>query len=137
MKIFENRTGEEVNGIPAHSQRIVLNSAYDNETIANVIMQHLVDGNMFGLQGNISVEVVDSQGTTEIIKFDRAEILSIYLKVQVTVKENVPIQTVQQMVRDNVINFIKENKFDMGSTIWANMFASSIYKVESVTAITE
>lgn len=137
LKIFENRTGEEVNGIPAHSQRIVLNTAYDNETIANVIMQHLVDGNMFGLQGNISVEVVDSQGTKEIIKFDRAEILSIFLKVQVLVKENVPIQTVQQMVRDNVINFIKENKFDMGSTIWANMFASSIYKVESVTAITE
>lgn len=137
LKIFENRTGEEVDGIPAHSQKIVLNSAYDDETIANVIMQHLVDGNMFGLQGRISVEVTDSEGSTEIIKFDRADLLSIFLKVTVTVKENVALATAQQMIRDNVIKYITENKFDMGSKIWANMFASAIYQVDSVTAITE
>lgn len=137
LKIFENRTGEEVNGIPAHSQRIVLNSAYDDETIANVIMKHLVDGNMFGLQGQVSVEVQDSEGSTEVIKFDRAEILSVFLKVKVTIKDNVPLATAQQMIKDNVLKYITDNKFDMGSKIWANMFASSIYQVDSVTAITE
>lgn len=137
LKIFENRTGEEVNGIPAHSQRIVLNSAYDDETIANVIMKHLVDGNMFGLQGQVSVEVQDSEGSTEVIKFDRAEILSVFLKVKVTIKDNIPLATAQQMIKDNVLKYITENKFDMGSKIWANMFASSIYQVDSVAAITE
>lgn len=137
LKIFENRTGEEVNGIPAHSQRIVLNSAYDDETIASVIMQHLVDGNMFGLQGEISVELQDSEGSTEIIKFDRAEILSVFLKVKVTITENTPLATAQQMIKDNVLKYISENKFDMGSKIWANMFASSIYQVDSVSEITE
>lgn len=137
LKIFENRTGEEVNGIPAHSQRIVLNSAYDDETIANVIMKHLVDGNMFGLQGLVSVEVQDSEGSTEVIKFDRAEILSVFLKVKVTIKDNIPLATAQQMIKDNILKYITENKFDMGSTIWANMFASAIYQIEGVTAITE
>lgn len=137
LKIFENRTGEEVNRIPAHSQRIVLNSAYDDETIASVIMQHLVDGNMFGLQGEISVELQDSEGSTEIIKFDRAEILSVFLRVKVTITENTPLATAQQMIKDNVLKYISENKFDMGSKIWANMFASSIYQVDSVSEITE
>jgi uncharacterized phage protein gp47/JayE len=137
LKIFENRTGEEVNEIPAHSQRIVLNSAYDDETIASVIMQHLVDGNMFGLQGEISVELQDSEGSTEIIKFDRAEILSVFLRVKVTITENTPLATAQQMIKDNVLKYISENKFDMGSKIWANMFASSIYQVDSVSEITE
>ena len=137
LKIFENRTGEEVNGIPAHSQRIVLNSAYDDETIASVIIQHLVDGNMFGLQGETSVELQDSEGSTEIIKFDRAEILSVFLKVKVTITENTPLATAQQMIKDNVLKYISENKFDMGSKIWANMFASSIYQVDSVSEITE
>lgn len=137
LKIFENRTGETVNGIPAHSQRIVLNSAYDDETIANVIMKHLVDGNMFGLQGQVSVEVQDSEGSTEVIKFDRAEILSIFLKISVTVKNNVPVQIVQQMVKQNVVDYIKQYKFDMGSKIWANMFTSAVYQVDGVSAITE
>ena len=137
LKIFENRTGETVNGIPAHSQRIVLNSAYDDETIANVIMKHLVDGNMFGLQGQVSVEVQDSEGSTEVIKFDRAEILSIFLKISVAVKNNVPVQVVQQMVKQNVVDYIKQHKFDMGSKVWANMFTSAVYQVDGVSAITE
>lgn len=137
LKIFENRTASKVNNIPAHSLRIVLNSAYDDETIANVIMNSLVDGNMAGLVGNISVKVTDSEGSSETIKFDRASVLSIYLKVKVSVKDNIPLATVQTEIRNNVLKFIAENKFDMGSKIWANMFTSSIYSVNAVSEITE
>lgn len=137
LRIFENRTGEEVEGIPAHSQRIVLNSAYDDETIAQVIFGSLVDGNMVGLQGNISVNVTDSEGTTETIRFDRAEVLPVYIKVKVTIEKGVPLATAQKEIQKNIINYISNHKFDMGSKIFANMFASSVYEIEGVTGITE
>lgn len=137
LKIFTNRTSAAVGGIPAHSQRIVLNSAYDDETIANVIMGSLVDGNMVGLQGNISIEVTDSEGTKETIKFDRATVQTIYLRVRVGIKDNISLATAQTEIKNNIISFVQTNKFDMGSKIWANMFTSVIYKVPSVTEITE
>ncbi len=137
LKIFTNRTGETAEGIPAHSQRIVLNSAYDDETIASVIMDSLVDGNMVGLQGNISVEVTDSEGTKETIKFDRASVQPVYLRVRVGIKDNISLATAQTEIRNNVIRYIQNNKFDMGSKIWANMFTAVIYSVSTVTEITE
>lgn len=137
LKIFENRTNTTIGILPPHSLRIVLNSAYDDETIANIIMGSLVDGNMCGLVGDVSVEVFDSEGSSEIIMFDRAGILSIYLKVKVSIKDGVPLATAQTEIRSKVLKYIADNKFDMGSKIWANMFASSIYSVGSVSEITE
>lgn len=137
LKIFTNRTNSTVDGIPAHSQRIVLNSPYDDETIAQVIFDSLVDGNMIGLQGDIEVEVADSEGTTETIKFDRASVQTIYLRIRVGLKSGVSLATAQSEIKTKVMDYITKNKFDMGSKIWANMFASSIYEVSSVTEITE
>lgn len=137
LKIFTNRTNSTVDGIPAHSQRIVLNSPYDDETIGQVIFDSLVDGNMVGLQGDIEVEIADSEGTTETIKFDRASVQSIYLRIRVGLKSGVSLATAQSEIKTKVIEYITKNKFDMGSKIWANMFASSIYEVSSVTEITE
>lgn len=137
LKIFDNRTGSVKDGIDPHSLRIVLNSAYDDETIASIIMDHLVDGNMFGLQGKISVDVADSEGTKETIRFDRADVQSIYLSVRVGIVNNISLATSQTEIKNNILSFVTNNKFDMGSKIWANMFAASVYSVSSVTEITE
>ena len=137
LKIFQNRTSEVIDDIPAHCQKIVLNSAYDDETIGRVIFDNLVDGNMVGLQGDISVNVKDSEGTAETIRFSRAGVQSIYLQVKVEIKDGIPLATAQSEIKANVMKYITSNKFDMGSKIWANMFARSIYEIESVNAITE
>lgn len=137
LQIFNNRTGEEVDGIPAHSLKIVINTAYDDETVAQTIFDHLVDGNMFGLQGAISVTVTDSEGQTEIIKFDRAEVQDIYIQVKVAVKNGIPLATVQSEVKNNIRAYITEHGFDMGSIIYANMFAASIYEADGVAGITQ
>ena len=137
LQIFNNRTGKEVDGIPAHSLRIVINTAYDDETVAQTIFDHLVDGNMFGLQGAISVTVTDSEEQTETIKFDRAEVQDIYIQVKVAVKSGIPLATVQSEVKNNIMAYIAEHGFDMGSIIYANMFAASIYEVDGVVGITQ
>lgn len=137
IKIFENRTGSTVDGLPAHSQRIVLNSPYDDETIAQVIFNSLVDGNMVGLQGSISVNVTDSEGSTETIKFDRATVQNVYLKATVGLKTNVSLATAGTEAKEKIMEYISKNKFDMGSKIYANMFISSLYEVESIARVTD
>lgn len=137
LQIFDNRTGETVDGIPAHSLRIAINTAYDDETVAQTIFKHLVDGNMFGLQGAISVKVTDSEGESETIKFDRAEVQDIYIQVKVAVKNGIPLATVQSEVKNNIIAYITEHRFDMGSIIYANMFAASVYEVNGVAGISQ
>ena len=137
IKIFENRTGSTVDGLPAHSQRIVLNSPYDDETIAQVIFNSLVDGNMVGLQGSISVNVTDSEGSTETIKFDRATVQNVYLKATVGLKTNVSLATAGTEAKEKIMEYISKNKFDMGSKIYANMFISSLYEVENIAQVTD
>lgn len=137
LQIFDNRTGETVDGIPAHSLRIVINTAYDDETVAQTIFKHLADGNMFGLQGAISVKVTDSEGESETIKFDRVEVQDIYIQVKVAVKNGIPLATVQSEVKNNIMAYITEHGFDMGSIIYANMFAASVYEVNGVAGISQ
>lgn len=137
LQIFDNRTGETVDGIPAHSLRIVINTAYDDETVAQTIFKHLVDGNMFGLQGAISVKVTDSEGESETIKFDRAEVQDIYIQIRVAVQNGIPLATVQTEIKDNIIAYITEHGFDIGSIIYANMFAASVYEVNGVAGISQ
>lgn len=137
IKIFKNRTGSTVDGLPAHSQRIVLNSPYDDETIAQVIFDSLVDGNMVGLQGSISVDVTDSEGSTETIKFDRATVQNVYLKATITLKTNLSLATARAEAKEKIMQYVSKNKFDMGSKIYANMFISSLYEVENIAQVTD
>lgn len=137
IKIFENRTGSTVDDLPAHSQRIVLNSPYDDETIAQVIFNSLVDGNMVGLQGKIEVDITDSEGSTETIKFDRATVQNVYLKATITLKTNVSLATASAEAKEKIMQYISKNKFDMGSKIYANMFISSLYEVENIAQVTD
>lgn len=137
LQIFDNRTGETVDGIPAHSLRIAINTAYDDETVAQTIFKHLVDGNMFGLQGAISVKVTDSEGESETIKFDRAEVQDIYIQIRVAVQNGISMATIQTEIKDNIIAYITEHGFDMGSIIYANVFAASVYEVNGVAGISQ
>ena len=137
LQIFDNRTGETVDGISAHSLRIVINTAYDDEAVAQTIFKHLVDGNMFGLQGSIAVKVTDSEGESETIKFDRAEVQDIYIQIRVAVQNGISMATIQTEIKDNIIAYITEHGFDMGSIIYANMFAASVYEVNGVAGISQ
>lgn len=137
LKIFENRTNQTVDGLEPHTQRIVINSAFDDETIAQTIFDKIVDGNMAGLQGSISVEVTDSEGESETIKFDRAEVQDIYIQIRVAVQNGISMATIQTEIKDNIIAYITEHGFDMGSIIYANMFAASVYEVNGAAGISQ
>lgn len=137
IKIFSNRTNSSSGGIPAHSQKIVINSPYDDETIAQVIFNNLVDGNMVGLQGTISVDVTDSQGSTETIKFDRATVTNLYLKATVSLKTDVTLAAISRSIKESIINYINTLDFEMGTKLIANMFIAPIYVNDNIEEVTE
>lgn len=136
VKIVNNRTGSTVDSIPAHCMKITINSAEDDETIAQTIMDNIVDGNQVGLQGDISVDVVDSVGQEETIKFSRATPVNIYINVEVSLKVGYSFSLIQPKIVDSLYEFASNHKFQMGKDIYANIFANSIYNVEGVDSVT-
>lgn len=137
LNIRQNRTGETVDGLEAHHMKIIINSPYDDETIAQAIAKNIVDGNQAGTDGDIEVTVVDSMGSDMLIRFQRARRINIYLKIKAEINNSYALAKAQSDIKNKVVEFIKENKFNMGSKIWANMFAGVVYTVEAVNAINE
>ena len=137
LKIINNRTDSTVDGIPAHCMKIVINSAQDDETIAQTIMDNIVDGNQVGLQGSVSVNVTDSAGQTETIKFDRTTGVNLYIKATVVLQAGYTIALMRGQIKDNVYKYATSHKFNMGDTIYANIFANAIYETEGVAQVSD
>lgn len=130
LNIIQNRTNSTVNGVPPHSMQIVLYSAESDETIAQKIFDHLLDGVL--LYGETSIDITDSAGTTETISFTRAKTVPIYFKVQVKLKDN--YQLPQLAIRKAIVeNF----DLQMGDKVIANNFIEFIKDVEGVDYIAD
>lgn len=127
IKIRMNRNSQKYEDVSLHSANIVVNSAYDDETIAKVIFDKGLDG--LGLEGDIHVVCTDEDGDEEDIYFSRAKNVTIHYKVVVALEDNVYLS----QVKTSVQNAIKEsNKFYMGDSIVANESIEYIRQVSGI-----
>ena len=128
IKIRMNRNLVKYEDVPLHSANIVVNSPYDDETIANVIFNKMVDGG-FGLVGDIHQVVTDSEGVEEDVYFSRARLVQTYWQVQVALKEEYELEQVITSVQ----NAIKNNfSYSMGEPVIANRAIQYIDEIEAV-----
>ena len=128
IKIRMNRNLVKNEDVPLHSANIVVNSPYDDETIANVIFNKMVDGG-FGLVGDIHQVVTDSEGVEEDVYFSRARLVQTYWQVQVALKEDYELEQVITSVQ----NAIKNNfSYSMGEPVIANRAIQYIDEIEAV-----
>lgn len=128
IKIRMNRNLVKYEDVPLHSANIVVNSPYDDETIANVIFNKMVDGG-FGLVGDIHQVVTDSEGVEEDIYFSRARLVQTYWQVQVALKEDYELEQVITSVQ----NAIKNNfSYSMGEPVIANRAIQYIDEIEAI-----
>lgn len=128
IKIRMNRNLVKYEDVPLHSANIVVNSPYDDETIANVIFNKMVDGG-FGLVGDIHQVVTDSEGVEEDVYFSRARLVQTYWQVQVALKEDYELEQVIISVQ----NAIKNNfSYSMGEPVIANRAIQYIDEIEAV-----
>lgn len=127
VNVRQNRNTLKYEDVPLHSMNIVINSAYDDETIADVIFKHLKDG--VGLVGEIEIPLKDSEGQEEIIAFSRAELIPVAFKVEVVLKDNVYLS----QVKANIKSAIKDNFHPyMDEDIVANKYIQYIDAVEGI-----
>lgn len=127
INVRQNRATQKYTGVPLHSMNIVINSAYDDETIAEIIFKHLKDG--VGLVGDIEVDLKDSEGQEETIAFSRATLVPVQFKIEVVLNDNVYLTQVQA----NIKNAIKNNfNPKMDDDIVANKYVQYVDKVEGV-----
>lgn len=127
IKIRMNRNTLKYDDVPLHSANIVINSPYDDETIAKVIFEKVIDG--LGLVGSISVTVADSEGEEEDIYFSRAENITVHYQVVVALDEDIHISQVTSPVQNSIKN---NNLFYMGDSVIAN---KSIAFIDAVTGV--
>lgn len=128
VQIRMNRAAQDYTDVPLHSANIVVYSAYDDETIANVIFNKAIDG--LGLAGNISVKVLDSEGNEEDILFSRAEEKPVQFKVVLSLEDG---YTFSASLSTSVKDAIKNNlKLNMGDSVIANKTVKFIDEVEGV-----
>lgn len=128
IKIRMNRNLQKYEDIPLHTANIVVNSPYDDETIAKVIFNKMVDGG-FGLVGDIQQVVTDSEGVEEDVYFSRAKLVTVYWQVVVALKEEYELEQVITSVQ----NAIKNNfSFSMGDAVIANRAIQFIDEIEAI-----
>ena len=127
IKIRMNRNTLKYDDVPLHSANIVINSPYDDETIAKVIFEKVLDG--LGLVGSIHQVVTDSEGEEEDIYFSRAENITVHYQVAVALDEDVYISQVTGSIQNAIKN---NNLFYMGDSVVAN---KSIAFIDAVTGV--
>lgn len=127
VNVRQNRGTQKYSDMPKHSMNIVINSAYDDETIAEAIFKHLKDG--INLVGDIEIELKDSEGQEETIAFSRAILVPVQFKVEVALKDNVYLT----QVKANIKQAIQDNfNPKMDDDIVANKYVQYVDKVEGI-----
>lgn len=86
--VFENETDiDDILGRPPHSFECVVQGG-DSSTIANTIWQAKPAG--IETDGNVSVDIVDSQGQTHTIRFSRPTAVPVYIIANITIDDSYP-----------------------------------------------
>lgn len=79
-KVYQNRTGSAVNGIPAHTIWVVVEGG-DKDDIGRVIYNNLPPG--IPMKGSETVDVARPNGETETIQYDQPTAIDLYIKAKI------------------------------------------------------
>ncbi|MBO7527452.1 MAG: baseplate J/gp47 family protein [Clostridia bacterium] len=129
--IRQNRSTRDYLDLDLHTMNIVLKSAESNETIAETILENLVDG--LGLDGTTTVTLQDSENNDIDISFTKGEDLPIKFYIEVVLLNGTTITNVTKNIKDAIINHLD---YGLGERIIANDFYQYINAVDGVDYVT-
>ena len=129
--IRQNRSTRDYLDLDLHTMNIVLKSAESNETIAETILENLVDG--LGLDGTTTVTLQDSENNDIDISFTKGEDLPIKFYIEVVLLNGTTITNVTKNIKDAIINHFD---YGLGERIIANDFYQYINAVDGVDYVT-
>lgn len=138
IKGYENDTNAtDANGVPSHSIAVIVEGG-DAQLIAETIAERKTPGT--GTYGSISTTIIDSVGSTHIIKFSRPVLLDI--EVHLTIDPLVGYSaSILPYIKAAISDFI--NALDIGEDLIfsklyvpANLSNSSLGETYNITALT-
>lgn len=129
--IRQNRNTIVYDDLDLHTMNVVLKTAESNETIAETILENLVDG--LGLDGTTTVTLQDSENNDIDISFTKGEGILIGFYIEVVLSDGATLTNVTKDIKD-----IIKNNFDygLGEKIIANDFYQYINAVSGVDYVT-
>ena len=124
-RIYENRTSIPVDGIPAHAFEALIEGGAQQD-IAEELWLRKPSG--IETHGNVSVDITDSNGDSQTVKFSRP--VTVYGWVRVTVnalnaEESLP-DTAATGIKQAVLDYASAN-FGVGDDIITQRFYGAIY----------
>lgn len=122
--VYENRSDVVVDGMKPHSVEVIVHGGDDIE-IANTIINRLSAG--IDTNGSVEMTVTDSEGTEEVVKFNRPKEIPIYVMVKIhEYKEEVLPGDLVNIVKNIVME--EGGDFGMGKDVIAQRFLGPIYR---------
>lgn len=122
--VYENRSDEIVDNMKPHSVEVIVHGGDDIE-IANTIINRLSAG--IDTNGTIEMLVADSEGTEELVKFNRPKEIPIHIMVKIhEYKEEALPGDLVNIVKNTIIE--TGNTFGMGKDVIAQRFLGAIYR---------
>lgn len=130
-EVVENDTDATVNGVPPHSFICyVLCPESQNTLVAEAILKKKPMG--IKAAGELSVAVMDSNGTTRNISFTRTKEKSVYIKVALTANQYFNTDGVQQ-IKENIAAYI--NGLANDADVYLSSIYGYIYKVDGIVNV--
>lgn len=128
-RIYENRTSLPVDGIPAHAFESIIQGG-NSQDIAEELWLRKPAG--IETHGNVSVDITDSNGDSQAVKFSRP--VTVYGWARVTVnalntEESLP-DTAVAGIKQAVVDYASAN-FGIGDDIITQRFYGAIYTAVS------
>lgn len=124
-RVFENVSDTvDEDGRAPHSIEVVINGGNDID-IAKEIWR--LKGGGIKTNGTISVEIADSQGTLQTVRFNRPKPVKVWLKVVI---EKLPEEEWSNSNRSKTVQAIlnRANTLDLGQDVVLQRFVGDIYK---------
>lgn len=129
--VTENATNQVVDSLPPHSFECLVMGGDDYE-IASMIWN--VKGAGIETFGNLTIQVKDSTGQYQEIKFSRPIPIYIYVDVELTIDDTIFPINGNDLIKDNIIK--KITQFGVGDDILYQSLFGAIYNVPGVTLAT-
>jgi len=130
-RVISNGTGStSVEGIPAHQFLSIIEGG-TNSDIADTIWINTPQGILS--YGDITEQIIDSQGFPQDIKFSRPISKDIYFKVTVTTDANYP-GSGDLDITDNIVEFGK-SAYEIGEDVILSQFYTPVNAVPGVISI--
>lgn len=130
LKLLDVNTDKD---IPAGAIKII---AHHNTT-DNIFAQAILDNICYGPEplGNTEVTVYDSEDIPVIMRFQKASEIPINITAEIKIRSGYYTNTVFNKVKENILKYIEERVFGLGSIIYATEFIIPILETDGVEAV--